>query len=195
MSLNKVAISGNIGGDPELRTTSGGTVVLSFTVAVNDRVKDSAGNWTDRPNWVSCTVFGTRASSLSQYLHKGTKVAIEGKLRYSSWEKDGQRRSKLEVIVDEIEFMSQRQDAAPQAPALPPQPYPQQAYPPQQAYRPPQAPAPQWTAQQAYAQPPLPAQAAPAPQPAPQASQQVHQPQQAAQLVQPPEVYDEDIPF
>lgn len=192
MSLNKVAISGNIGGDPELRTTSGGTAVLSFTVAVNDRVKDSAGNWTDRPNWVSCTVFGTRASSLSQYLHKGTKVAIEGKLRYSSWEKDGQRRSKLEVIVDEIEFMAPRQDAAPQAPAYPqpaPQPYPQQAYPQ------PQQPAPQWTAQQAYQQPPATTQPTPVPQPAPAPRPPRQAPQQAHQLVQPPEVYDEDIPF
>lgn len=192
MSLNKVAISGNIGGDPELRTTSGGTAVLSFTVAVNDRVKDSAGNWTDRPNWVSCTVFGTRASSLSQYLHKGTKVAIGGKLRYSSWEKDGQRRSKLEVIVDEIEFMAPRQDAAPQAPAYPqpaPQPYPQQAYPQ------PQQPAPQWTAQQAYQQPPATTQPVPVPQPAPAPRPPRQAPQQAHQLVQPPEVYDEDIPF
>ena len=192
MSLNKVAISGNIGGDPELRTTSGGTAVLSFTVAVNDRVKDSAGNWTDRPNWVSCTVFGTRASSLSQSLHKGTKVAIEGKLRYSSWEKDGQRRSKLEVIVDEIEFMAPRQDAAPQAPAYPqpaPQPYPQQAYPQ------PQQPAPQWTAQQAYQQPPATTQPVPVPQPAPAPRPPRQAPQQAHQLVQPPEVYDEDIPF
>lgn len=196
MSLNIVAISGNLTRDPELRTTPGGTAVLSFGVAVNDRRKNpQTGEWEDYPNFVDVTIFGKRGPALAQYLHKGMKVSIEGKLRYSSWEKDGQRRSKLEVIGEEIEFMSQRQDAAPQAPALPPHPYPQQAYPPQQAYRPPQAPAPQWTAQQAYAQPPLPMQAAPAPQPAPQAPQQVQQPQQAAQLVQPPEVYDEDIPF
>ena len=54
-------------------------------------------------------MFGSRAEAVSRYLSKGSKVAIEGKLRYSSWERDGQRRSKLEVIVDEIEFMSRGQ--------------------------------------------------------------------------------------
>ena len=62
----------------------------------------------DYPNFVDCTMFGTRAEAVSRFLAKGNKVAIEGKLRYSSWERDGQRRSKLEVIVDEIEFMSSR---------------------------------------------------------------------------------------
>ena len=62
----------------------------------------------DYPNFVDCTMFGTRGEKLQPYLTKGTKVAIEGKLRYSSWERDGQRRSKLEVIVDELEFMSSR---------------------------------------------------------------------------------------
>lgn len=198
MSLNIVAISGNLTRDAELRTTAGGTAVLSFGVAVNDRRQNpQTGEWEDRPNYIDVTIFGKRGSALAQYLHKGSKVSIEGKLRYSSWEKDGQRRSKLEVIAEEIEFMSQRQDAAPQAPALPAQAYPQRAY-----QRPPHAPAPapQWTAKQAYQQPPvttqhqLPMQAqqpvqAPAPQPVPQA------PQQAYQMVQPPEVYDDDIPF
>ena len=107
MSINRVNISGNLTRDPELRATAGGTQVLSFGVAVNDRRKNpQAGDWEDYPNFVDCTMFGTRAEAVSRYLSKGTKVAIEGKLRYSSWERDGQRRSKLEVIVDEIEFMS-----------------------------------------------------------------------------------------
>ena len=107
MSINRVNISGNLTRDPELRATAGGTQVLSFGVAVNDRRKNpQTGDWEDYPNFVDCTMFGTRADAVSRYLSKGTKVAIEGKLRYSSWERDGQRRSKLEVIVDEIEFMS-----------------------------------------------------------------------------------------
>lgn len=110
MSINRVNISGNLGSDPELRATASGMQVLSFLLAVNDRVKQQDGTWTDRPNWVSCTMFGTRADAVSRYLSKGSKVAIEGKLRYSQWERDGQKRSKLEVIVEEIEFMS-RQDA------------------------------------------------------------------------------------
>ena len=106
MSINRVAISGNLTRDPELRYTQGGTPILSFGVAVNDRHKNQSGEWEDYPNFVDCTMFGARAEAVSRYLSKGAKVAIDGKLRYSSWERDGQKRSKLEVIVDEIEFLS-----------------------------------------------------------------------------------------
>ena len=112
MSINRCNISGNLTRDPEMRALRNGTQVLSFGVAVNDRRKNpQTGDWEDYPNFLDCTMFGSRAAAVSRYLAKGTKVAIEGKLRYSSWEKDGQRRSKLEVIVDEIELMSQRQQA------------------------------------------------------------------------------------
>ncbi len=112
MSINRVMISGNLTRDPELRATAGGTQVMSFGVAVNDRRRNQqTGEWEDYPNFVDCTMFGTRAEAVSRFLKKGQKVAIEGKLRYSSWERDGQRRSKLEVIVDEIEFMSSRQQS------------------------------------------------------------------------------------
>ncbi len=117
MSINKVLISGNIGGDPSLRQTASGMQVLSFSVAVKDRVKGEDGQWTDRPNWIDCTMFGARAQSVSRFLSKGSKVAIEGKLRWSQWERDGQKRSKIEVIVDEIEFMTSRSDGAPRAAA------------------------------------------------------------------------------
>lgn len=119
MSINRVAISGNIGNDPDLRQTASGVQVLSFSVAVNDRVKGEDGQWTDRPNWIDCTMFGARAKSVSRFLSKGSKVAIEGKLRWSQWERDGQKRSKIEVIVDEIEFMASRGDAPSQATAQP----------------------------------------------------------------------------
>lgn len=188
MSINRVNISGNLTRDPELRATQGGMQVLGFGVAVNDRRRNQqTGEWEDYPNFVDCTMFGNRAESMGRILHKGMKVAIEGKLRYSSWDKDGQRRSKLEVIVDEIELMSQKQGQ--QAP----QGY-QQQYAPQQApraYAPqpaPQQPTPQWNAQQAYQQ---------APQAAPQRPQQAPQaaPQQPAPAQQQLDVYDEDIPF
>ena len=107
MSIKRCILSGNLTRDPELRSTAGGTSVLSFSIAVNDRRKNSqTGEWEDYPNFVDCTMFGARAEAVGRFLAKGNKVAIEGKLRYSSWEKDGQRRSKLEVVVDEIEFMS-----------------------------------------------------------------------------------------
>lgn len=136
MSINSVCISGNLTREPEIRATASGTQVLSFGVAVNDRRKNNqTGEWEDYPNFVDCTMFGTRAEAVGRFLRKGRKVAIEGKLRYSSWERDGQRRSKLEVIVDEIEFMSQRRDGAQQRPE-------------------PQTARDLWSAEQAYAKQP-----------------------------------------
>lgn len=109
MSINRVIISGNLTRDPELRQTQSGMPVLGLGVAVNDRRKNqTTGEWEDYPNFIDCTMFGSRAEALSRYLSKGTKVAIEGKLRWSQWERDGQKRSKIEVIVDELEFMSSR---------------------------------------------------------------------------------------
>ena len=107
-NINRVNISGNLGRDPELRTTASGTQILSFSVAVTDRQKDkSTGEWTDYTNWADCIVFGNRAPALADILHKGAKVAVDGKLRYSAWEaNDGSKRSRLEVVVDEVEFMS-----------------------------------------------------------------------------------------
>jgi len=109
MSINRVIISGNLTRDPELRATAGGTSVLKLGMAVNDRRKNQqSGEWEDYANFVDVTVFGARGEALSRFLTKGTKVAIEGKLRWSSWEKDGEKRSKLEVIADEVELMSAR---------------------------------------------------------------------------------------
>lgn len=113
MSINKVLISGNLTRDAELRATSGGMSILSFGVAVNDRRKNNqTGEWEDYPNFIDCTIFGRRADALAQYLTKGLKVAIEGKLHYSSWEdrNGGGKRSKLDVTVDEIELMSSRSE-------------------------------------------------------------------------------------
>lgn len=139
MSINRVIISGNLTSDPELRSTAGGLAVLGFGVAVNDRRKNQqTGEWEDYPNFIDCTMFGARAEALSRYLNKGTKVSIEGKLRWSQWEREGQKRSKIEVIVDELEFMSSRGDSssygggmgggysapAPAAPAYAPAPAP-----------------------------------------------------------------------
>ena len=111
MSINRVNISGNLTRDPELRSLPSGTQVLSFGVAVNDRVRNqTTGNWEDRPNYVDCVVFGNRAEPLNRFLSKGSKVAIEGKLRWSQWQdkQTGSNRSKLEVVVDQVEFLSPR---------------------------------------------------------------------------------------
>ena len=107
MSINKVTLTGNLTRNPGLSATASGTPVLGFGVAVDDRHKNQqTGEWEDYPNFIDCTMFGARAEAVAKYLSKGSKVAIEGKLRWSQWERDGQKRSKIEVIIDEIEFMS-----------------------------------------------------------------------------------------
>ncbi|MDY0340227.1 MAG: single-stranded DNA-binding protein [Coriobacteriia bacterium] len=110
MSINRVVISGNLTRDPELRSTGSGMSVLKLGVAVNDRRKNQqTGEWEEFPNFVDVTVFGARGEALSRFLSKGAKVAIEGKLRWSQWETpQGDKRSKLEVIADEVEFLSSR---------------------------------------------------------------------------------------
>lgn len=107
MSINRVTISGNLTRDPELRE-AGGATILSFSVAVNDRAKNQqTGEWEDRPNFIDCVMFGRRGEALAPLLSKGLKVAVSGKLRYSSWEaKDGTKRSKVEVAADEVELMA-----------------------------------------------------------------------------------------
>jgi single-strand DNA-binding protein len=107
--------------------------VLKMGVAVNDRRKNpQSGEWEDFPNYIDVVVFGARGESISRFLTKGSKVAIEGKLRWSSWEdkESGAKRNKIEVVADDIEFMSSRGEgggggggySAPSAPSASPEP-------------------------------------------------------------------------
>lgn len=115
MAINKAIISGNLTRDAELRqTNNNGTAVLNFTVAVNDRRRNNqTGEWEDYPNYIDCTLFGNRATAIKDYMVKGQKVAVEGKLRWSQWEdkETGKSRNKVGVLVDEIEFMGPRNGA------------------------------------------------------------------------------------
>ena len=122
MSINTCTISGNLTRDPELRATASGTEVLGFSVAVNDRRRNpQTGEWEDHPNYIDCTMFGSRASALANILHKGSGVTVQGKLRWSQWERDGQKRSKIEVVVDEI-ALHDKKGAAPAGQAAAPEP-------------------------------------------------------------------------
>lgn len=174
MAINKATITGNITRDPELRQTQGGTSVLTIGVAVNDRRKNQqTGEWEDYPNFIDCTIFGNRATGVAHHLEKGMKVAIEGKLNQSRWQaEDGANRSKIEIIVDEIEFMSRQQG---QTASKPVQQQPQQPM--------------QQQPMQQFAPQPMqqPMQAAPVQQAMPMMQQQA--PQQVASI------YDEYIPF
>ena len=122
MAINTWTISGNLTRDPELRATASGTAVLGFSVAVNDRRKNQqTGVWEDHPNYIDCTVFGARAEALANILHKGSGVTVQGKLRWSEWEREGQKRSKIEVVVDEI-ALHDKKGAAPADQAAAPEP-------------------------------------------------------------------------
>ncbi len=105
MSINKACISGNLGRDPELRASASGTAVCQFSVCVSDRRKNRQGEWEDVPNWVDVAFFGSRAESIHKHLAKGSLVFVSGRLHQSTWEaRDGQRRSKLEIVGDDIHF-------------------------------------------------------------------------------------------
>ena len=125
MGINRAIVSGNLVRDPEPRETQQGLRMLSFRVAVDDRRKNpQTGEWEDAANYVDCTVFGNRAQGLSHLLGRGTKVAVEGRLRYSEWQaNDGSKRSRLEIVADEIEFMSESRDERPAS--APSAPYPE----------------------------------------------------------------------
>ena len=108
MSINVVMLSGNLTRDAEIRQTKNGIAVVAYGIAVNDRRKNPlTDEWEDYPNYINVTMFGNYGRSIADRLTKGTKVALHGSLRWSQWDKDGQKRSKLEVIADEVEFFSQ----------------------------------------------------------------------------------------
>lgn len=114
MTVNIVCLAGNVTRDAELKRTTAGSSVLVFTLAVNEHFKNNAtGTWDKRPNFFDCVMFGPRAEKLAQYITKGAKLAVTGRLRYRAWETDGGgKRSKVEVVVEEVELMSR--DASPQ---------------------------------------------------------------------------------
>lgn len=103
-SINTVVVSGNLTRDPELRALPGSdTTVCELGIAVNDRIKNPQTNaWEDRPNYFDVTVWGGMGDWAARSLHKGAGVTIEGRLRYESWEKEGQKRSKVKIVANSI---------------------------------------------------------------------------------------------
>lgn len=116
MSINRVTVTGNLCADPEVTATPSGMSVMELRVAVNDRRKNpQSGQWEDAPNFVSVTMFGERAAKVSEYLHKGSKVGVDGRLREDTWndKATGQKRSKLRIIADEIELLTPKGESRP----------------------------------------------------------------------------------
>jgi single-strand DNA-binding protein len=107
----KATIIGNLGGDPEMRYSASGNPLLRFNVASNYRTRTPEGEYQDRVEWVRVTVTGNRAETLSQYLQKGSKVYVEGRLEARPWtDQQGNIRAGLEVFALEVQFMSPRNE-------------------------------------------------------------------------------------
>jgi single-strand DNA-binding protein len=110
-NINRVVLVGNLTRDPELKHTPGGTPVTSLRIAVNGRRKDETGQWVDKPNYFSVSVFGNQAESCAQYLSKGRPVAIDGRLEWREWQsQDGGKREAVEVVADSVQFLGSRGD-------------------------------------------------------------------------------------
>lgn len=106
-NLNKVLLLGNLTRDPELRYTPKGTAVADLSLAVNRRVSDGNGNWSDETTFVDVTVWGNTAENAQKFLAKGRGVFIEGRLQLDTWEdkQSGQKRSKLKVVGENVQFL------------------------------------------------------------------------------------------
>lgn len=111
--INKVILIGNLGRDPETRYAQGGGPVTNFSVATSENWRDKAsGEQQERTEWHNVVCFGRLAEIAGEYLRKGSKVYIEGSLRTSSWEQDGQKRFKTEVMVRDMQMLDGRGGAA-----------------------------------------------------------------------------------
>jgi single-strand DNA-binding protein len=107
--LNKVMLIGNLGNDPETRYTQGGAAVTSIGIATNETWKDKqTGEKQERTEWHNVTFFGRLAEVAGEYLRKGSKVYVEGRLRTNSWEKDGQKHYKTEIIASEMQMLDSK---------------------------------------------------------------------------------------
>ncbi|MEW5852181.1 MAG: single-stranded DNA-binding protein [Myxococcota bacterium] len=110
--LVKVQLIGNLGNDPEVRVTQGGTAVANMRVACTERAKDKDGNWGDRTEWVNLVCFGKMAEQVGQYLQKGRQIYAEGRLQTREWkDKDNNKRTTTEVIASQVLFLGRAPDA------------------------------------------------------------------------------------
>jgi single-strand DNA-binding protein len=113
-SVNKVILLGNVGKDPEIRSTGGGTMVANFTLATSDRQKDAQGNWQDRTEWHNLVAFTRLAEIVRDYVKKGSKLYVEGKIQTRSWDdkESGQKRYRTEIIVNDLSLLSGREEGS-----------------------------------------------------------------------------------
>ena len=118
-SVNKVILLGNVGKDPEIRSTGGGTMVANFTLATSDRFQDAQGNWQDRTEWHNLVAFKRTAEIVRDYVKKGSKLYIEGKIQTRSWDdkETGAKRYRTEILVNDLSLLSGRDESGASRPA------------------------------------------------------------------------------
>src|SRR6201993_429392 len=111
-SVNKVILVGNVGKEPEIRATGGGMMIANFSLATTDRAKDATGNWTDKTEWHNLVAFQRTAEIVRDYVKKGSKLYIEGKIQTRSWDdkNSGQKRYRTEILVNDLVLLSGRDD-------------------------------------------------------------------------------------
>ena len=111
-SVNKVILIGNLGKDPEVKVTPSGTPVAKFTLATNERYKDKNGQWQDRTEWHNLVAWQRTAEIIGEYVKKGSKVYVEGRLQTSSWDdkSTGEKKYRTEIIVNDLVLLSGRGD-------------------------------------------------------------------------------------
>lgn len=103
--FNKVVLMGNLTRDPELRSTPSGQQVASFSLAINRTWKNASGEQQEAVDYIDCNAWGKPAEIITQYMHKGSAILISGRLQQRSWEQEGQKRSKVEVVVEDFNFV------------------------------------------------------------------------------------------
>src|SRR5436190_13569082 len=104
-SFNQVVLMGNLTRDPELRTTPTGQSVCSFSLALNRSYKSASGDWTEATDFIDIVAWGTLGERVAQYLTKGRPALVNGRMQSRSWEQDGQKRSKVEVVAQDVTFL------------------------------------------------------------------------------------------
>lgn len=107
-SLNQVTLMGNLTRDPELRQTPTGQNVTSFSLALNRAYKDQSGEWQEVTDYIDIVCWGPLAERVAQYLSKGRRCLVQGRLQSRSWEQDGAKRSKVEVLANDVTFLDSR---------------------------------------------------------------------------------------
>jgi single-strand DNA-binding protein len=109
MSVNKVILIGRLGADPEVRYTGGGTAVTNFRMATSRTYNNKQGERVDETEWHRCVAFGRTAEVCGEYLHKGSQIYLEGRLRTRDWEdKDGNKRYTTEILIDRMQMLGSR---------------------------------------------------------------------------------------